>query len=357
MEALTLTAGLLENISRPAFLAANGIITQCNTAAVQHQFTPGTEIRSLITIGTEEYEAFSSGRLSLTLANNGVQYAAVVLVSESGQLFCLEPDIEQPELSVLALAAQHLRGPLSTAMTCTGALLPNESLQELAEVQLQLARINKSLHSLQRAICNMSDAGQLAKPRSTQTEYRNAAAVFDSILEKASAYAEQTGRHLNYTGSAQSVGAMIDEEKLERAVLNLISNAIKFSPSGSTLSAELRTQGKKLYFSIYSPSDSTLAKPGRDIFSQFLRAPGLEPPTHGIGLGMTVVRNVAAAHGGTLLMDHVPEKGIRFTISLESQPFKGSTVRSTLLRPGDYTGGYDHALVELADVLPPELYK
>lgn len=357
MEPLTLTTELLDNISRPAFIAVGGVVKQVNTAAAGHLFKPGDSICDLISTGAEEYEAFSSGRLSLTLTNASGSYAAVVLVCEAGQLFCLEPDFDQPELAVLALAAQQLREPLSTALTCTNALLPDESLEALANVQMQLARINKSLHSLHRTICNMSDAAQLAKVSLARAEYRNATNVFNAILEKASSYTSQAGRKLRYEGLPEGVSTMLDEEKLERAVMNLLSNAIKFSPDGSEIFAALRHSGKKLYFSICSEVRTQLPQPSSGLFSQFLRAPGLEPAERGVGLGMTVVRGVATAHNGTLLMDMTPEGRIRFTFSIEERPLSAGNLRGKVLRPGDYTGGYDHALVELSDVLPPELYK
>lgn len=357
METLTLTTELLENITRPAFIVAEGVIRQANSAALQHQFAPGAQIRPLISTGVEEYEAFSSGRLSLTITNNSISYATVVLVCESGQLFCLDPDFSSPELTVLALAAQQLREPLSTALTCTNSLLPEGNPDIPDDLRMQLAKINKSLHILHRAVCNMSDAGQLAKPRASRTEYRNATEVFRTIVEKAATYTAQAGRTLRFANTCEAVNAMLDEEKLERAVMNLLSNSIKFSPKGSNISATLRSSGKKLYFSVCSDVSLPLPHPTSDLFSLFLRAPGLEPAERGIGLGMTVVRNVIAAHNGTLLMDITPEGQIRFTFSITAQAQATGSLRSPVLRPGDYAGGYDHALVELADVLPPECYK
>lgn len=356
MDTPILTNELLENLPRPAFLVKDGVIIQANAAAAQLGILRDTPVLPLIGIGKEEYARFESGRLCLTLTCGGIHYHAVVFQGDCVQLFSLEPEANEPEMRTLALVAQQLREPLSNALLSANALLPEAQLQQLPDVQLQLAKINQNLLRIHRAICNMSDVGQLATPRLTKAEYRNVNAIVGEIMEKAAAYMEHTGRHLAYTGLDQSVATVVDAEKLERAVLNLLSNAVKFSDTGAVISAELRKSGSKLYVSVSAEARNP-EQPIGNLFSQFLRSPGLEAPEHGIGLGLSVVRQVAAAHGGTLLVDRMQDTGaIRFTLSLAVRHAEGG-LNAPVLRPGDYAGGYDHMLLELSDILPPELYK
>ena len=87
----------------------------------------------------------------------------------------------------------------------------------------------------------------------------------------------------------------------------------------------------------------------------FLREPTLEDPTRGVGLGMVLIRSVAANHGGAVLVDHPDAEHTRITLSLAICHGKGDLVRSPVLRL-DYAGERDHGLLELSDVLPAELY-
>ena len=356
MDTPILTAELLENIFRPAFLVKDGTIRQANTAAAQLGFLPDSPVSAMICAGSEEYAQLTSGRLCLTLSVNGTHYLAVIFCNGSDLLFCLDPDVYEAELKALALVAQQLREPLSNALLGTGALLPDEHLRDLPDVQLQLAKINQNLYRLHRALCNMSDVGQFATPRLTKAEYRNASALFDEYLEKAATYLEHSGHAISYTGTDHPISTVIDAEKLERAVLNLLSNAAKFSVPGTTITASLRNAGNKLYFSVCTETKDP-EQPIGNLFSQFLRNPGLESPENGIGLGLSIVRKAVAAHGGTLLVDRVQDTGIRFTISLPIVSPKDHELRAPTLRPGDYAGGYDHTLLELSDILPPELYR
>ena len=93
-----------------------------------------------------------------------------------------------------------------------------------------------------------------------------------------------------------------------------------------------------------------------NLFSRYQREPSLEDSRWGIGLGLSIVRNTAIAHNGTLLLESTPT-GQKFTITLAIEQSRDDIVRSPVLLPVDYTGGYDKALVELSEILPADLYK
>ncbi len=71
---------------------------------------------------------------------------------------------------------------------------------------------------------------------------------------------------------------------------------------------------------------------------------------------MVVIRNAAACHGGTVLVDQPKAGGTRVTLTLALRKAKKGTLRSPQFRL-DYAGEWNHLLVELADVLPAEVYR
>lgn len=352
MDQSMISPDVLEKTNCGAFVVENGIVTQANQAAQKRQIDIGTNITDLIYVGAEEYSDFATGKLCLTLKICDTAVNATVIDHNQLHIFYLESDYEDPELRAFALAAQHLREPLANAMTCANDI----SAQGAADVQEQLAQLNKNLHRLHRAICNMSDAAQYQNTRSSRMEYREVSSLFVEIMEKASHQLSFANRKLTYTGLNEQVNTMVDAEKLERALLNLVSNTAKFASKDSEIHATLRKTGKKLYFSLENSTDSTTGN-SSNIFSHYLREPGIESPQNGIGLGMTLVQKAAAAHGGTLLMQQSADFGIRFTMTLPIEVIKTTMLRSKVRLPVDYTGGYDHSLTELSDVLPPELYQ
>jgi hypothetical protein len=70
---------------------------------------------------------------------------------------------------------------------------------------------------------------------------------------------------------------------------------------------------------------------------------------------MVLIRSAAAAHGGTVLMEHPEGMGARITMSLAIRQTSGQ-LRSNVLMV-DYAGERDHGLIELAESLPARLYE
>ncbi len=356
MDQAMISPDVLEKTNCGAFVVENGIVTYANQAALSHQVSIGAAIADYICVGADEYADFTKGKLCLTLNLYGASVNATVVDNGKVHIFYLESDYEEPELRAFALAAQHLREPLANAMTCTNRLHPDIASQGSPEVQEQLAQLNKNLHRLHRAICNMSDAAQYQSPRPSRFEYREIGSIFNEVMEKASCHLSIADRKLTYSGLNETVNTMVDAEKLERALLNMLSNTVKFSPKDSTIRANLRKSGNKLYFSLENAFEDTANSNCSNIFNSFLREPGIESPQNGIGLGMTLVQKTAAAHGGTLLLQHSAEFGIRLTMTIPIETAKTAKLRSNIRLPIDYAGGFDHTLTELSDVLPAKLY-
>lgn len=356
MEHSNENAEILENLMCPAFAVADGIITHANQAALQRGIQLNTNVTDWIAIGTEEYQQFSEGKLCITLRIQDITYYTTVTTSGKNHIFCLASDYEDPELRAFALAAQQLRGPLASAMVSTEQLLPNSAAWKEQEDKQNLAQLSRSLHQLLRAVSNMSDAAHYANRQAGRMQTCDLTAIFEETLEKAALLVSQAGCTFNFTLPKQSVCGLADAEKLERAVLNLISNAMKYTPSGGIITATLRHSKGKLIFTIQDSGPGIDPQVRSNVFSRFLREPGLDDGRSGIGLGMTIVRSVAAIHGGTVLMEQPENQGARFTMTLAVNQDAGNVVRTPILLPVDYAGGRDHSLLELSDVLPASLY-
>lgn len=357
MEHSNKNADMLEKLIHPAFTVTDGKITQANQAAIQRGIQLNTAVTDLITIGSEEYQQFTDGKLCITLSVQDIPYQTTVSICADAHLFCLTSDYENPELRAFALAAQQLRGPLGNAMISAEQLMPNNALQEDTNAKEQLAQLNRSLHQLLRTISNMSDAASYTNHQANLQKTYDLCGIFAEILEKASSLASQANRTLNYSIPNHSVYGLADAEKLERAILNLISNAIKYTPAGDAVNATLRHSGNKLFFTLQDGCSGTDSQVKSNIFDRFLREPGLDDSRSGIGLGMSIVRSVAAAHGGTVLVEQPENEGARLTMTIAINQTNSNSIRTPVMLPVDYAGGRDHCLLELSDVLPASLYE
>lgn len=339
--------GLLDCITAPSFCVKENQIIKANAAAAALFFTEGMAIHPLIATGLEAYLQYADGCLCLTVGNNGKTWNATVTRQQDTDVFILDQDASGPELKALALAARELRGPLNSAMLMASRL----QQQEDPEILDQISRLNRGLYQLMRIVGNMSDAGSAPAP--SNQAVHDIARVVDEILQKTQALTEAAGLTMHYSGLQESVYTLCNPEQLERAVMNIVSNAIKFTPKGGSIDAALTRSGNMLRLSIQDSGSGIADHVLRSIFYRYLRQGALEDSRYGIGLGMVLVRTAAVQHGGTVLIDQPDGKGTRVTMTMVIRQNE-TKFSNTIIRP--VAGGYDTGLIEFSEVLPLTMY-
>lgn len=342
---------LLDMIDRPAFCVRNKFIIQVNQAARQRCITTEDNIADLLTDSYPAYAAFEGGCLFLTVTLALVRWGACVTRTEHGDIFLLDEQ-EDNVLQAMALSAQQLRTPLQNALTLS------ELIQRETRRSDNARQLEKSLYQLHRIICNMADANRYFICEEPNEEPTVLNSLFQEVMEKSQTMLEEAGIHLVYSDWNPTVIGLVDREMLERAIYNLVSNAAKFSSKGSTIEATLTHSGRMLSFSLQDCGNGFSKEALTTAFSRYRREPGIEDGRQGIGLGLSLVRSVASLHGGTVLIDQPNGKGARVTLTITVRNHEGHVLRSPVQLPrSDYAGGFDHALVELSEVLPPKAYK
>ena len=344
METQDKTVPMLELLLRPAFCVSGGQITHINSAAAPYLLSEGMQILPLLATGQEEYAAFESGCLYLMLAIGNQQVGATVVMTEAGQLFLLDQLADQPALRAYALAAQALREPLSGISSAVGMLKTEDSLR--------MGQLNRRLHQAMRIVSNMSDAGQFLQADPAQMELTDLTDFLAELLDAAALQLQSANIRLEYRLPHSPVLTIVDRDRIERAVYNLLSNAAKQTPPGGRVRFEL-TQRQRLYLSV---TDDGPSLPNANAYTRYLRTPSITDGQDGIGLGMALVRAAATLHGGSVLIDRAPSGGTRITMTLQLRQRSDTKFHSPLLRI-DYAGERDHGLQELADVLPSSLYE
>ena len=354
MDYITDAMEMVDHMAHPAFCVREGTVVKVNPAAAARMIEPGTGIFDLLKTGQEEYSEFSDGCLYLTLSLCQTPWGASVTRKKDFDLFELEQDEHRSELQAMALAARELREPLASIMITADRLFPMADLEN-PEMREYASRINRSLFQMLRIISNMSDANRFATDIDGRQEIRDVCGIIGEIISKARTLAEHTGIQLKTQLCSGPIYSLVDAEKLERAVYNIISNALKFTPEGGTVQISLTRRDSKLYFSVLDNGTGIAENLRSGIFSRYSREPGLEDGRFGIGLGLVLIRAAAALHGGTVLVDHPQNTGTRITMTMTLRPGSGNSLRSPLMKV-DYAGEWDHGLLELSDTLPASLY-
>ena len=127
----------------------------------------------------------------------------------------------------------------------------------------------------------------------------------------------QAGLAFDGVSGDSTIVASADPEKVTQILVNLLSNAIKFTPSGGHISAECAAVDDTVTLSISDTGLGIAAEKLETIFEPFVQLKeGLSDREGGIGLGLSISRDLARAMKGDLTVESTEGKGTRFTLSL-----------------------------------------
>ncbi len=110
-----------------------------------------------------------------------------------------------------------------------------------------------------------------------------------------------------------------DPNRLASIVENLVSNAIKYTPSGGEVSVRAGVEGEELLISVQDNGSGIATDEQQKVFEPFYRGNQGRRFKQGMGLGLSIARDLVEAHGGSISLESEPGKGSIFTIHLPLQ--------------------------------------
>ena len=138
----------------------------------------------------------------------------------------------------------------------------------------------------------------------------------DSIASDLAVLAEEKGQTV-VVDAAGCPRAMADRLMLRQALMNLVDNAIKFSPSNSAIVIRVTQSGARVIVDVVDRGPGVPAAARDHIFDRFFRASGSEQ-AGGTGLGLSIAKSAVDANGGTLTLEKSDASGSTFRITVPS---------------------------------------
>jgi PAS domain S-box-containing protein len=231
-----------------------------------------------------------------------------------------QKELQQTKNDVISLVSHEMRTPL-TAIQGMSEVLANYDVDPAKRREINLA-INDEVKRLTRMITAYLDITRL---ESGVTVMRKSAVRVDTVIERtlvllepvAAAKAIRLTRHF-----APDLPALLaDPDLLARAVQNLVSNAVKYSPQGSEVVVSTRVVGDSVLIEV---ADRGFGIPASDlarVFEKFYRVPRVQDAdVPGTGLGLSLVKEIMELHGGSVTVKSEVGQGSIFTIALPSAP-------------------------------------
>jgi signal transduction histidine kinase len=131
--------------------------------------------------------------------------------------------------------------------------------------------------------------------------------------------AEAKGLHLVVDAAPDLPPVFADRAQIERVIVNLLTNAMRVTPKGGTITVTAAPRGRSVAFSV---SDTGAGIPREHlprIFEPFVQVPSAvlgRTAAGGAGLGLTISRRIVEAHGGQLAVQSEPGRGSTFTFTV-----------------------------------------
>lgn len=248
---------------------------------------------------------------------------------------------------VLPSVATQMRGPLSVLHASLEKLLRQDAPG--------VAQLNQSYHQLLRLAGNLS-AVEILNKETWKLDMANCDLVVfcRKFSERLKSLAEDRGIAFRFETPMDFCVIACDKALLERLLLNLVSNALKFTGPGGTVTLSLHAAEQDILLSVSDTGRGIPAEKMEQLFDRYLHGESMDPTPHGLGIGLPLCRAIAEAHGGRIFAESQVGVGTKVTVAL---PDKQSVMQTMRAPRFDYAGGFDHVMVELSDALSTKSYE
>ncbi|MGB6221403.1 sensor histidine kinase [Haloferula sp.] len=248
---------------------------------------------------------------------------AAALVTATISLFTIhrtvsrERHLAELKSQFVASVSHELRAPLGSIRLMAESL-QQERVSKPAEFHTLIAREGARLSHL---IENVLDFARIEEGRKQyHFEETDLSALLRDTLRLMQPLAEDRRVHLAF--DIPDITATVDPNALQQALVNLVDNAIKFSPEGSPV--ELRSsinEEDQVVITITDRGPGIPKSEQQNIFNRFHRLGNeLRRETEGTGIGLSIVKHIVEAHGGAITVASTPTNGATFTLTLPSNP-------------------------------------
>lgn len=204
-----------------------------------------------------------------------------------------------------------LRAGVERALRNPGT--PPESLQALDESLMQIGRMAELVDSL--LTLARADEGRLP----LAVEECDLRELMSEAAETANILAEEAQLEITSSIPAAPVLLLMDRNRIRQLLLNLVTNAVKYTPAGGRVTLGLSDQGDGVTVTVGDTGIGIAAGDLPHIFDRFWRADparSREGESPGTGLGLAITKWVAEAHGGSITVQSRPGRGTLFTVAL-----------------------------------------
>ncbi len=238
------------------------------------------------------------------------------LLHEAHWEACLRNELDDFKVTFVSNVAHELRTPLTCIRGYTETLLDGAlENKELAYQWLEI--ISEEANRLERLINDIMEVSLIeAQQVEFQMDEVDLIALVRHAVDILRVKADKTGIKISFNYPSDFPNICLDKDRVSQVIVNLIDNAVKYSPSNSIVEVVIVPQNCD--FVAIEVRDHGIGIPSSElehIFDRFYRV-NKSQNVYGRGLGLTIAKFIAEAHGGDISVDSELGKGSVFTFSL-----------------------------------------
>jgi PAS domain S-box-containing protein len=246
-------------------------------------------------------------------------------VREQG-LYCIVHDVsqqkqlERTKQEFVAMVTHDIRGPLATIEAMLG-LMEVGVLGQINDKGQRIAQgTRKQCQHLLRLLNDMLQLDKMeAGSFDLVCEQMDVANVAQDAVENVRHLTE--AKHLTVNQQVQHINCWADELRVIQVILNLLTNAIKYSPENSTIDVKVEDRGSFAYVAVTDRGRGIPPEKTSRIFEKFEQVSSSDArDKQGTGLGLAICKGIVTQHGGEIGVQSVLEQGSTFWFTIPKAP-------------------------------------
>jgi two-component system sensor histidine kinase KdpD len=271
-----------------------------------------------------------------TFANQAALALERALLARDAHRQRLAAEGEKLRNAILAAVSHDLRTPLAVISGAAGSLAWSEGrLAEDARREL-IMTIHEEAERMNRLANNLLEMGRLqSRSIALRREWQPLEEVCGSALYQLES--SMQGREVLLRVPEDLPLVAIDEVLIERVLVNLLENALRYSPAGTPIELVASARSEEMTVEVLDRGPGIPPGEEEQVFDKFFRGE-MARSRHGVGLGLAVARAIVEAHGGRIWAENRDGGGaaFRFTLPIGGEP---PALASEPRQPGAEPGG------------------
>jgi signal transduction histidine kinase len=223
-------------------------------------------------------------------------------------------ELERLRTDLLSTIAHELRTPLTAVRTCVSVLRDPGTTPSEVELATLLATIERNADRMQRIV---GDILELARLRSGEVSLQlrrfDALEMVRSGVSSVAPLASKRHQVVELDVPSATIRVFGDRRRLEQALVNLLSNAVRYGPSGGHILVRVRIDDGLVCWAVRDEGPGIPSDEQPRLFERFFVGRN-DVAAHGVGLGLPTALAIAQAHGGTIDVLSVLGRGSTFTL-------------------------------------------